>query len=117
MHTDDQPLPAAQITVAILGQGMVEAFDIAAGHEMLAGASDHHTTYRAVVLTSVAGSDQRLGHTRAQRVENRGPVESQDGNPLMEISQHFFVAHRLLRCAPEGARSRRRHWPASMWRV
>jgi hypothetical protein len=73
-----------------LGQAAVEALDVAAGHEVVAGAAHHHAAHRRVRLDPGHDLDQGTNHIVAQGVEGLGPVEGHGGDAVGHLQEHGF---------------------------
>ncbi len=68
-----------------------EHADVAAGHEMLAGAFEHHDAH-AVVGGQLAGSrDQRIDHRQVERIQRGGAVQRQCRDRTVAVEQNRVV--------------------------
>jgi hypothetical protein len=69
--------------------------DVATGHEMLAGAAQHHHLQRIIVRDFGGARDKRVHHREVERVERIGPVQGQRGDRAVAGEQYRRV-HREL---------------------
>ena len=73
-----------------------EGFDVAAGHEMLAGAFQHNAAHRRVVAVGVQEIGHRGAHFMGQRVARVRPVHSQGGDAVGDVDQNMVGHGRVL---------------------
>ena len=87
----DQALEIAAPGAVRLVQETGEHLDVAAGHEVLAGAAQHHGANRVVLLAARQAGGKRFGQGRIEGVEGIRPVERQRRDAVLDVEQYPIV--------------------------
>ncbi len=82
MSRHDSLFHPRDVRLACFRQRLVESLDVATGHEVIAGAAQHHTTHGRIALEPRRRLDQSLHHLGGQRIQRCGPIQRNSANVI-----------------------------------